>query len=217
MNRKKWTKRQREKGYLWIKQHFMLIVFVLILLALGVVFGALIVGQLDVTQKGDLKVYLQSFFGMMGTNTVANPSDIFQSSLWNHLKLVGFIWILGISIVGCPLILFLLFLKGAMLGFSIGLLVSEFGFKGFVISFGTVFLQNLLIIPFWIVMVTVALSFSYEGLKCIVKRAKLSIGKKFFLYHCCFMILGVGFILPTMYEAFISPKIIKFVVERMFS
>lgn len=213
---KQWLQKQKTSSYFFIKQHLTLFLFVMILLIFGVIFGALIVGQLEATQKEDLKGYLQSFFGMMHTDVVANPSDIFQTSVWNHLKMVGFIWILGISIVGCPLILFFLFLKGAMLGFSVGLLVSEFGMGGFLMSFGTIFPQNLFIIPLWLIMVTLALSFSLEMMKYIAKRTRLPIGKKMMRYNLSFMMIGISFSFPTLYEAFISPKIITLVVEKIF-
>lgn len=212
---KQWVQMGKVNIRLFIKSHFTFILFVVLLLILGVVFGALIAGQLGEAQREDLKIYLQGFFGMIGTKTVANPSDIFQISLWNHLKMVGLIWILGISVVGAPVVVLLLFLKGAMLGFSIGLLVLEFGTGGLLLSAGTIFPQNILIVPCWIIMATLALVFSAEMMKYMLKHEKVSISRKMLGYHFCFIIIGISFVLPTGYEAFISPEIMTFIAEKI--
>ena len=45
---------------------------------------------------------------------------MFRESYFSQLKYIGFIWILGISIIGLPLIFILLFVKGVVVGFTVG-------------------------------------------------------------------------------------------------
>ena len=45
---------------------------------------------------------------------------MFRESYFSQLKYIGFIWILGISIIGLPLIFILLFAKGVVVGFTVG-------------------------------------------------------------------------------------------------
>ena len=54
---------------------------------------------------------------------------------------------LGISVIGVPLILFLLFAKGYILGFTIGFILQQLAGKGFLFTVTSVFPHYVLIIP----------------------------------------------------------------------
>ena len=210
---KQWTDRMKYQSFLFMKEHWARLLFVVILLLFGIIFGALAVEQLGEVQKEDLKIYLQSFFGMIGEGRISKPTEVFQVSLWNQLKTVGLIWLLGISIVGVPIAIFLVFLKGITLGFSIGLLVNEFGLHGLFLSMGTIIPQNLIILPLWISMVVWSLSFSIHLVKYFIAKKKDPIGGRLIKYSMKYVMIGFLFILPSLYEAFISPHIMHYMVQ----
>ena len=188
-----WMKTFQKLCFQFIRRYWAILVFSAILLIIGIIFGALAVNQLDVVQKEDLKLYLQNFFSVMENNGMNLSDEIFQLSLWNQLKTVGLIGLLGLSVVGFPIVIFLLFLKGITLGFSIGLLVYEFGFQGFWFSAGTVFLQNFM----------------------IVSKQRVGLGRKFIVYFIQLICIAVLFVLPSLYEAFVSPYIINYFAEHL--
>lgn len=210
---KQWTKYIKDHSFLFMKEKWTLLLFVIILLFVGIIFGALIVEQLGEVQMEDLKIYLQSFFGMVGEGSVSKPVEIFQVSLWNQLKMVGLIWLLGISMVGLPIAIFLLFLKGITLGFSIGLLVNTFGLQGLFLSMGTIIPQNILILLLWMGMLVLSLSFSIDFVKYLFLKKKTHIGEKFVKYSIKFVVIGFLFIPPSLYEAFISPHIMHYMAR----
>ena len=74
-----------------------------------------------------------------------------QSSYWSiaalHLKWIGLIWILGLSVIGLPGILILDFLKGVLIGFTVGYLVGQYSWKGLLFALVSIAPQNLFIIP----------------------------------------------------------------------
>ena len=210
-----WMKTFQKLCFQFIRRYWAILVFSAILLIIGIIFGALAVNQLDVVQKEDLKLYLQNFFSVMENNGMNLSDEIFQLSLWNQLKTVGLIGLLGLSVVGFPIVIFLLFLKGITLGFSIGLLVYEFGFQGFWFSAGTVFLQNFMIVPLWLLMVTFSLSFSIYFVQSVLSKQRVGLGRKFIVYFIQWICIDVLFVLPSLYEAFVSPYIINYFAEHL--
>lgn len=108
---------------------------------------------------------MNRFFGQVSKGEFAIASEMFRESYFSQLKYIGFIWLLGISIIGLPLIFILLFLKGVVVGFTVGFLVSQHGWNGLLLAFVSVLPQNLIIIPAFLVMTTVAASFSLRMIR----------------------------------------------------
>lgn len=94
------------------KDQTILYIFVGVLFLVGVLFGALMVNALSLEQQQDMARYLNHFF--INVQDGGGLTD--SSSFWNiaavHLKWIGLIWILGLSVIGLPGILILDFLKG---------------------------------------------------------------------------------------------------------
>jgi stage II sporulation protein M len=197
-----------------IKEHSSIYLFITVLFMMGIVFGAIVVNSLSPGQKQDLYLYLSRFFGQVVEGEFANSNDLFLQSYMHHLKYIGLMWILGISIIGLPIILILLFLKGIVVGFTVGFLVNQLGWEGFLLSFVSVLPQNLIIIPAFIIIGTIAVSFSLRLIgQIIAKRANLPFMQIFSRYTgvaviiCCFVALA------SVFEAYSSPLLMKQVVN----
>lgn len=188
--------------------------FVIVLFLMGIVFGAIIVNSLSISQKDDLYYYLNQFFGVVSNDKVAASSDLFRLSFLHNIKFLGFMWLLGISIIGLPLILILLFLKGVVVGFSVGFLVSKMGWNGFLLSFATVLPQNLFIIPMFIFIAVVSVCFSFQLIRKIFVKHTLAFPFfPLFSSYVVFMLIAAGGIAAAAgIEAYISPALMKSVV-----
>ncbi|WP_246942378.1 stage II sporulation protein M [Bacillus pinisoli] len=197
-----------------IKEHSSIYLFITILFMMGIVFGAIVVNSLSVTQKTDLYMYLSRFFGQVVQGEFANAHDLFLQSYSHHIKYIGLMWILGISIIGLPIILILLFLKGIVVGFTVGFLVNQLGFKGFLLSFVSVLPQNLIIIPAFIIIGTIAVSFSLRLIGQIIsKRGSLPFMQIFTRYTGVAVIICCLVALASAFEAYSSPLLMKQVVN----
>ncbi|WP_018660534.1 stage II sporulation protein M [Heyndrickxia acidiproducens] len=189
--------------------------FIIVLFLMGVIFGAIIVNSLSIAQKEDLFFYLKQFFGQVSAGKVAAAEDLFRSSFFHNMKFLGLIWVLGISIIGLPLILILLFLKGLVVGFSIGFLVNQMGWNGFLLSFATVLPQNLLIIPVFIFTSVMAVMFSLNLIRKIFMKQNVHFAFfQLFMKYC--MALVAAFLIALMaagIEAYISPELMQTVMK----
>lgn len=197
-----------------VREHSSIYIFITVLFLMGVIFGAIVVNSLNLSQKQDLYYYLSRFFGQVSEGEFASGAEMFKQSFLHNIKYVGLMWILGISIIGLPIILILLFLKGVVVGFTVGFLVNQMEMKGFILSFVAVLPQNLLIIPAFIVVGTVAVAFSLKMIRQqFMKRANEQIFQSLTRY--AILMVGVSLVLMTAsaFEAFASPTLMKGIIE----
>lgn len=189
--------------------------FIIVLFLMGVIFGAVIVNSLSIDQKEDLFYYLNQFFGQVSEGKVAESGDLFRLSFFHNVKFLGLIWVLGISIIGLPLILILLFIKGVVVGFSVGFLVNQMKWGGFLLSFVTVLPQNLFIIPMFIFVSVIAVGVSLKLIRKIFIRQ--SMGYQIFpmlMQYVFAFVLAVGVVsLAAGVEAYLSPALMKSVMN----
>jgi stage II sporulation protein M len=197
-----------------IKEHSSIYLFITVLFMMGIVFGAIVVNSLSISQKQDLYLYLSRFFGQVTQGEFANANDLFVQSYLHHIKYIGLMWILGISIIGLPIILILLFLKGIVVGFTVGFLVNQLGWQGFLLSFVSVLPQNLIIIPSFIIIGTIAVAFSLRLISQIIaKRTNLPFIQLFTRYTGVAVIICCLVAAASAFEAYSSPLLMKQVVE----
>ncbi|UAL50902.1 MULTISPECIES: stage II sporulation protein M [Metabacillus] len=199
-----------------IKERSSLYVFVFVLFLMGVIFGAVIVNSMNFTQKEDLYFYLSRFFGQVSEGKVASSVEMLQQSFFHNLKYLGLMWVLGISIIGLPVILIMLFLKGMVVGFTVGFLVNQMGWQGFLLSFVSVLPQNIILIPAFIIMGTVAISFSLKIVKqLLMKKTNLTESPfaLFTKYAAVFMFISALTIIASTLEAYASPILMKNIIE----
>lgn len=199
----------------YVQANSSIFLFIMTLFLMGIVFGAVIVNSLSFVQKEDLFYYLQRFFGQVSKGNIAASEDLFQQSFWHNIKYLGLIWVLGISIIGLPLIFIFLFIKGIVVGFSVGFLVNQMGWKGFLISFAAVLPQNLFIIPAFILIAASAVAFSLQLIKKIFihQTGQFPILPMFSRY-VIFFIIAVGIVtIAASIEAYLSPSLMKMVLK----
>lgn len=199
------------------REHSSIYLFVVVLFLMGVIFGAIVVNSLTFSQKEDLAYYLSQFFGEVSNGKVAASKDVFAQSLFDNSKFIGMMGILGISIIGLPVILIVLFMKGLVIGFTVGFLVNQMGWNGFLLSFVSVLPQNFIIIPIFIITATVAVSISLKMIRRqFMKKISEPILPLLGRYALVFVVAGLFLVIAALFEAYISPSLMKTVIETVY-
>ncbi|PAE43834.1 stage II sporulation protein M [Bacillus sp. 7884-1] len=194
----------------YFREHSSTFLFIVILFLMGVIFGAIVVNSMSITQKEDLFYYLSQFFSQILNGKVTENNDLFAQSFLHNSKFIGLIWILGISIIGLPVILILLFIKGLVVGFTVGFLVSQLGLKGFLLAFVSILPQNLIIIPVFILMAALSVIFSLRMIKKqFFKTSGQPILPFFKNYILTFIVAVVLISAASGVEAYVSPWLMK--------
>ncbi|CRK84000.1 stage II sporulation protein M [Neobacillus massiliamazoniensis] len=197
----------------YFREHSSIFLFIVVLFLMGVIFGAIVVNSMSITQKEDLFYYLSQFFGQISNGKVADNNDLFTQSFLHNSKFIGLMWILGISIIGLPVILILLFIKGMVVGFTVGFLVNQMGMKGFLLAFVSILPQNLITIPVFIMMAAFSVIFSMRMIKKQFMKKYAQPVLPYFKKYIFVLLISIVFISAASgIEAFLSPWLMKMLI-----
>ncbi|MBA4537288.1 stage II sporulation protein M [Bacillus aquiflavi] len=199
-----------------IQEHSSIYLFVVVLFSIGVIFGAVVVNSLNFTQKEDLFYYLSQFFGQVSNGEVASNKELLLQSLFHNSKFIGLMWILGVSVIGLPVILILLFIKGMVVGFTVGFLVNQMGWSGFWLAFVSILPQNLIIVPVFIVTASLSITLSLKMIrKQFMKTYNQPVAPLFVRYFFSFVIAVMFLSIAAGIEAYLSPVLMKSVISSV--
>lgn len=201
---------------LYSKENMHLYIFITVLFLMGVVFGALMVNALTLEQKQDLTRYLGSFFQTVSLGGESGHDVSLLQVFGLHFKWVMLIWLLGVSVVGMPLVLVLDFLKGLLVGFTVGILISQYAWKGMLFAAVSVVPQNMIIVPAIMIGSVAAVSFSTYLVKHrFLQKTNGSAAPNFVSYTSLVLSLIVVMFLVSLFESYVSPKLIAWVAPML--
>ncbi|MFB1050436.1 stage II sporulation protein M [Paraliobacillus sp. JSM ZJ581] len=201
--------------YNHMKKYHLIYFFMIVLFLIGVVFGAVIVNSMDFIQKQNLSFYVNQFLNRLLEGPIVGNSEILKTSFIYHFQYLALFFILGLSVIGLPIIWILIFIKGVVVGFSVGFFVTELEWGGLLFSAASIAPQNLIIIPVYLLASGIAMIFSLALIQKIFSRKlqKEPIGQYFVQYFVIFIILIVIAAIASVIEAFVSDQMMKWVIE----
>lgn len=201
-----------------VKANVTVYLFMTTLLLTGIVFGAIIVNSMSFVQKQDLFFHVNQFFTKINNDEPIVSTHMLKKSFFFHLQYLLFILLLGLTIIGIPLIWLFIFLKGLVIGFSVGFIVNQLGFKGLWLATVSIAPQNILIIPIYIIAASLANLFSLFLFRKVTSRTvSVPIGRPFLQYVTGFTLLVVGSFAGSLIETFISYEAVKMTVHQFLS
>ena len=153
--------------------------------------------------------YLEGFLQILGNQAFDNYQVFFQT-LINQLKLLIPVWILGMTIIGTPMIILILGFRGFILGFTIGFIIDEFAFNGILFTILSILPHNLFYIPGLIGIGVMAISFSLFLLKSRIKKEKVYNRKgQIWTYTIVIFMISILLLLGSVIESYITPIFMK--------
>ena len=199
----------RQNFNIYLKANIVAYFFMILILVIGIVIGALAVKILPDEQKSELINYLHIFFtGLSQGNDDASANNMIGMVMFNNIKTVVLMWILGFTIIGIPFVLFILFTRGFIIGFTVGFLVNEYVMRGLLFAFASILPHNLFAVPAMLVLGVSATTFSLM----LVRRKtydKINIWYEAVRYSMvCIMVLAV-MLVAALLEVYISPVFMK--------
>ncbi len=127
--------------------------------ALGLLFGSLATEVLSASERVQLTAWMEALLHWESTHFLS--SEVYQQALVANIKLLGLLYVLGISVAGIPLVLAVLFLRGFVVGFAMAFL-AQASVHRLVIPLATVVAQNIFLVPLYLMAGTLALWFSWN-------------------------------------------------------
>lgn len=179
---------------------------------LGVSAGAFTVNGLSTMQRDELSNYFQGFLQLLNNQNLES-SELFSTALVENLKLVGILWILGVTIIGIPFIFIIMGVKGFITGFSSGFIINVLGLKGVLFTTFALLPKEIIIVPCLIAIGVNGINFSLHIAKNRSANDNLKNNLKASFISYCFVtaffssIILAGIIL----DAYITPVLVRII------
>ena len=192
-----------------MQENFWLYIISILCVFTGIILGIYSVKYMGEIEQNDLVNYLMNFIDPSNTNGISYKLIFFQS-LKNNLPVIIFLWFLGLTIVGIPIIIIIDLLKGFTVGFTFSFMISGLGKNGIGIAILGILPQNLIYIPCIIFASVVSMEFSIMLLKDkFNKQWTSSISSRILYYSVIFIVLIAFLFIGIIIESYIAPYFIK--------
>lgn len=193
-----------------VKKEKNILIFNTIIFLVGVVLGSLFINFITNDDKKLLIEQVSTFF----LNVKKLTSDIFGfesflSILFNNLLVLSIIFVLGISMIGIPIVIFILFFKGFMLGTTISTIILKYSIKGIIGIILYIFPVCILSICVYLFMCFYAIYASKKFLRAFLKKDTLNFKQFLGKYLLSFIVSITLILLLSLLDAYLTPLLLK--------
>lgn len=182
----------------------------ILLLLLGIIIGHYQVVYLETGVRSNLRDMIDNYLRLQQAD-LNSGFTILKSIFFNQAKTVLLIWFLGLTVIGWPLILANVLVRGLSLGFTISFLIREKAGAGIIMTLLSIVPQNLVYMPliiFWSVM---AMNFSIYLLRGR-DDARMSLGRSLIIYTSLLLICILIVLAGSLVEAYLSPWLLSLIL-----
>lgn len=185
--------------------------FIITILILGIISGSIFLMISNETDKSSVITQIETFFKNISNNSIDNGLALKNSLIINYL-FVGAIWILGLSMIGVIANIFLTYIKGFLVGFSISSIFLTYGYKGFLAALLYTFPSQLLNIIVVSILSIYSIMFAKNLFQIIISKQnnnRLMLKKYLVILMMCIILSFISSLL----EVYIFPNILKLVIK----
>ena len=194
-----------------LKQYFIvnkkLYLFLAILFVIAIISGSIFSITLNEIDNDLVTTYLENYL-----NLVKDKKIIFKESFINYFfsnSIINLIiWLLGFSVIGIPVIIFLFFYKCFIIGFATSSIILRYKSKGIILGVAYVCPHHIISILILMMLSIYALTLSINIIKAILKRKEITFKEITTRYSIILLLTFVINLLLGVYEAYLLPKIL---------
>lgn len=143
-----------------IRGPVILVLLLVLAFSFGIVAGSFFINGLSDNNKVLMGEKLASALDDFMNGTAPPPGEVFLRSAGFNLKTALVLWFLGLTVVGLPFVFLVLFLRGFIIGFSVGFLYYERGWDGLMFALAAILPSSLLAVPGLLLLGALAVAFS---------------------------------------------------------
>ena len=195
-----------------IKDNLKAYLIVSIILLIGIVLGVILVNKMNDSQKEQVSTYLTDFTNALKGDSQIDQLQLLKKSVINNILLVLFMWFVGSTVIGIPLVLGMVAFRGFCLGYTISSAISIWGTgKGMLFFASSLLLQNLIFIP-----CLIALAVSGIKLYKSIMKDKRKENIKFEIFrHTIFSVFILVFLLvSSLIETYVSSNLLTLCIGQ---
>lgn len=193
-----------------IKKEKQILIFVVLIFVVGLLAGSLFINFINSDDKVLLTTQVETFFENVKSlsNSVFGINAFTGFLINNYLQLI-LIFVLGISMIGVIVVIFILFFKGFTLGVTLSSIILKYQIKGVLgclLYISPIMIINIFIYLF---MCFFAVHASLKFLKAFIKKDGLNFKSFLGKYLLSFIISLVIMLGCCLLDAFLTPLLLK--------
>jgi len=204
-------KKKMDKLKEYLKMNKKIFIFLLVLFIVALIAGSIFSVTLNDSDTALVNTYLENYINSINDNTIIFK-DTLINSISSNLITTVIIWLLGISVIGLPIIIFLFFYKCFVIGFAISSILMKYKVKGLLLSIFYVFPHHIINILLTMVLISYAFIISIKIINAVIKRREISFKDITYKYLVILGLTCLVLVFSSLYEAFIVPKLIKLIM-----
>ena len=197
-----------------IKYDKKIMTFLNVIAIVGIIAGSIFMIVLSKNDKETVLNSIKDFFDKL-INNKFNFAGTLKNTLISNLLFSFIIWVIGISVVGVLIVIFIIFYKSFTLGFTISSIIYTYSIKGALLALIYVFphlVINLLVLLY---LSSYSIKLSIILIKSILKKDNLNFKAFINNYSKVFLISIIFLIVTSLYESFISPIILRYFAQLL--
>lgn len=181
-----------------------------IIAIIGIITGSIFMVIINKDDKQLVLNSIKDFFDNLINNKFDYISTLKNTMISNFL-FSFIIWIIGISVIGVVIVIFIIFYKCFTLGFTIASIIYTYSLKGTILALLYIFPHMIINILILLYLSSYSIKLSIILIKSILKKENLNFKSFFNNYIKVFIISLVFLIITSLYETFVSTYIMKII------
>lgn len=179
---------------------------------IGVITGSIFISIINTNDKALVVEHISKFF-----NSINSSSYSYLDSLKDMLSLNYFyiivIWVLGLSILGILVNIFLTYLKGFIIGFTTSSLIITYGFKSLPAVILYIIPHTIINALVIIILTIYSVTFSrYLFIQIFQKKDMKT--KNFMKKYIIILLLAIGLtLISSLSEVYLFPMLLKLIIK----
>ncbi|MEA4902444.1 stage II sporulation protein M [Desulfitobacterium sp.] len=188
-----------------IRQYWVIYLTLTAVYLAGIVFGAIGVSALSGKESSQLTQFLDT---LLANQPQSLDSDFLMQLAREQFIIMGGIWLLGLTVIGTPLIYLIVFTRGFVFGFTISFFIGVKGLWGLGLIIISVILPAFAGIPLLLLGAGLATIFSFFLIKG--KMTGESLRREFFYYSLATILISLGAVAVGVSQGYFSLLGVKF-------
>lgn len=184
--------------------------FVATILLLGIISGSIFLMLSNETDQTSVITQIQTFVTNISTNNIDNGLALKNSLIINYI-FVGAIWLLGLSMIGILINIFLTYIKGFIVGFSLSSFFLTYNYKGLLAVLIYTIPSQLLNLFVVGTLTIYSIMFSKNLLQIITSKSN---NNRLMLKKYCVILMGTIIIsfISSLLEVYLFPNLLKLIL-----
>lgn len=183
------------------------LIFLVIICIIGIITGSFFMTILSTNDKDIILKALEEFI---------NNKNIGSSFTNNIILALGYsiiIWLLGISVIGLPIVIVVLFIKSFLLSFTISSFIMKYKLKGIIYGIIYNIPHQIINLVVYIYLGVYSIKLSSFIINSIINKKTLDFKNITNRYLLVFGVSIILLLLTTLYETYIMPILLKKVIS----